>query len=162
MAAMLPRVTASPAPVFRRVNQIGSHWIALDIAQDGEKMAIVLDGKALESSLVKMSVSHRIVSMFPSLGVGQCQPAEKAGQFTVSFRPEDHVPMVGHHDPVEDANGRPFMGQRQNLLERQEILILLEQPQAAIGAVQDVIDDSAGGNACNAWHEESIMAKGEM
>ena len=76
-------------------------------------------------------MSHGVMSMLPSLGMGQRQPAKKAGKLSILFRPEDHVPMVGHQHPVEDADRRPFVGEGKNLLEGEEILILLEQPEPA-------------------------------
>jgi hypothetical protein len=119
-------------------------------------MPIVLDGKALESALIEMPVSHGVVGVFPALGVGQRQPAKKAGQFPPPLWPEDHVQVVGHHDPVEDADRQPLVGQRQDFLEGEEILILLEQPQPAVGTVEHVIDQSSRGDAGNTRHPPRI------
>jgi hypothetical protein len=122
-------------------------------------MPIVLDGKALEPTLIEMPMSHRVVGVLPSLRVGQRQPAEKAGQFAVPLWPEYHVPVVGHHEPVKDADRLPFVGQRHHLFKGEEILVLLEQPQPAVGAVQDMIDQSSRSDTGDARHWGSITAK---
>lgn len=36
------------------------------------------------------------------------------------------------------------MGQLQNPLEGEEVIIIFEEPQAAVGAIQNVIDQAAG------------------
>jgi len=64
--------------------------------------------------------------------------------------------VVGHQAPVQDADGDALVGQEQDLFEGQIVAVLLEQPQAAVGAVEHVIDDSAGGFTGESGHAERI------
>ena len=71
VAAMLPGETASPSPLLGPLHQVRPQRVPLDVSQCDQKMPIVLDGKALEPTLVEMPMSHRVVGVFPSLSVGQ-------------------------------------------------------------------------------------------
>ena len=48
------------------------------------------------------------------------------------------------------------MSLKQNLIERQEIIFLAEQAQPAIGAIEHVIDETAGSNASRTGHVQSL------
>jgi len=67
---MLPGKAASPSPLFGPLHQLRSQRVPLDVSQCDQKMPIVLDGKALEPTLVQMPMSHRVVGILPALGVG--------------------------------------------------------------------------------------------
>ncbi len=108
-------------------------------------MFILLDRETFESALIQMAVPDGRVRVFPTLGVRQRQPLHERGQLAVLLRPEDQVPMIGHNAPVENADGHSAMRKEQHTFEREEIIVFFEQPQAAVGSIQDVIDQSAGG-----------------
>jgi hypothetical protein len=86
-AAVCGWFTNSSQPRGRSIGQAESSG-ASAWPQYDQKMPIVLDGKALEPTLVEMPMSHRVVGVFPTLGVGQRQPAEEAGQFRIPLWPE--------------------------------------------------------------------------
>ena len=76
----------------------------------------------------------------------------------VGIGPEEHVPVVAHdaiaakpHAGAGDAFG-------EDVFEGNEIEILFEDSQAAVGAVYDVICDSPFGYAFESWHKGIIQA----
>src|SRR5208337_5229294 len=55
---MIPRPQAAPTPDLRSRNTPCTHGIPLDVSQNGQQMFVALHREALESSLIKMSVTH--------------------------------------------------------------------------------------------------------
>ena len=87
---------ASPTPVFRASAQPGPQGIAFRVPQDGEVMVVFLNGKRLESALVKMAATGRVAVGVPALGMRVREPAEKFGEFAVCFGPKNEMPVVRH------------------------------------------------------------------
>lgn len=54
----------------------------------------------------------------------------------------------------------PLMGLEQDIFKGEKVVLPAEQPQAAIGAVEDVIDNPAGSNAGNARHGSRLASTG--
>jgi hypothetical protein len=109
-----------------------------------------------------MAVANRVMGGLPALGVRVRELPHERRELSVGVRPEDEMPVVGHDAPAEDANWRQGVGLDQHALERQEVLWLFEEPQAAVGTVEHVIDQSAGGIACLARHAGRIPASNDM
>lgn len=108
---------------------------------------IVLHRKTLEAALVQVPMPHRRVCLLPPLRVRQRQPAHELRELALLAWEEHQVPVIGHDAPVEDADRRALVRFDEHLLEGEEIIIFLEQTQAAVGAVQDVVDNSARGRS---------------
>ena len=62
------------------------------------------------------------------------------------------MPMVGHHAPVENADGHSPMRQKQHAFKREKILVFPEKPQAPIGAIQNMINQTAGSISSRSRH----------
>jgi hypothetical protein len=66
--------------------------------------------------------------MRPSaLRVGESEPAHEAGEFVISSRPEDEVPVVGHQAPVEDADGAALVGLEEYFFEGEEVVTFISR-----------------------------------
>jgi hypothetical protein len=79
-----------------------SDGIPLNVPQHGQQMVVRLDRKRFESSLVQMPGSLRMVMGMPTHGMGVRQPPEKGRKLVFGFRPDDKVPVIGHHAIRED------------------------------------------------------------
>ena len=64
--------------------------------------------------------------------------------------------MIGHDAIAEDANGVEFERLIEDAKEGFVVAILLEERQAGAGAVESVVDVTAGGLASGAWHEDAL------
>ena len=93
-----------------------------------------------------------VVRVLPSLRVREGQPAHEVGQLPLFSRPQHEVPVVGHQAPVQDADRHPLVRLDQDALEGDKVLVLLEQPQPAVGPVEHVIHQPAGDPSCDAGH----------
>jgi hypothetical protein len=158
MLALPPHIATAPRPVLGPRHHAGTHRVALHVPQGRQQMLVLLAGYALEPALIQVPVAHRIVGLLPALGVGQCQPSHERRQFAIAPRPEDQVPMIGHQAPAQHADRQTLVGLEQHPLEGLEVRVLLEQPQPAVGAVENVIDHPAGSDACLTRHNVFIPA----
>lgn len=89
MAAVLADVASAPPPSLGAGGQPGSHRIPLDISENIQQMIIRLNREALETILIQVPVPDGSVSMLPTLGVGQGQPAHKLRKLPIPLGPED-------------------------------------------------------------------------
>ena len=89
-----------------------------------------------------MPAAGRVVMTVPTLSMGDGQPTEEFGHLPVvsPFRPDDHVPVVGHHGITENSQRFPRVRLVQDSLERHVVFVLLKQRHPRIGAVQHMVD----------------------
>src|SRR5436853_5706087 len=82
------------------------------------------------------------ISMAP-LGVRQGQPADKGRQGVVLLGPEDQVPMVRHHTIEKESHGMLRLRIAQGSQKRAIVSCVAENLGAAVGAVENVINQPA-------------------
>ena len=152
VGAIEPDERAAPAPVLRPLGERWPHGVALDVAQHRQQMPVLLNWKALEPSLIQMPMPHSGVCVLPTLGVRERQPSHEGGQLAIFLRPQHQMKMIGHQAPGEDADRHALVCLGKHLFESDVILVLLEQPQSAIGAIEHVIDQSARSFSGDAGH----------
>ena len=69
-AALRPSMEASPWPVFRTPDKIGSQRVPLHVPADRQEMLVVLDGERLEPPLIDVAAARAVTMRVPSLRVG--------------------------------------------------------------------------------------------
>ena len=86
------------------------------------------DGKAFEAPLINVPHAGRAVMRMPALGMREGEPAKEVGDLLVLplARPDDEVPMVGHHGVGEDAQRHAVEGFDDQVVEGGETCILLK------------------------------------
>lgn len=153
---------AGPPPVLGPLDQVGPQGVPLDVAADGQKMLVALDGEGFETPLVEMA-GGMIVGV-PAHRVGVGEPADKGGQLAVGPRPEDHVPVIGHQAVGQQADGLSLPGLGQHAFEGRVVLRLLQQRQPGHRPIEDVINQTARSNAGLSRHgrEDSIVDDGSQ
>ena len=105
-------------------------------------MIVILDGKSLESALVEMAGSRRMVMRVPAHRVRVRDATQKRGQLAVLHRPQHEMPMIGHHAIGQNFHGELLVRFADHPLERLVVRVLLKQRQAGDGAIQRVVDQS--------------------
>jgi hypothetical protein len=78
---------------------LGTQGVAFNVTASDKKVIVILDGEALETTLIHMTHSGRVVvSMIPHR-VCHPHPFAKTPHFTIDKRSKNQVPM-GCHDLV--------------------------------------------------------------
>jgi len=135
----IPAIETAPAPVFGPLHQLRSQSIAFHITAQSQKVVILLHGKRLESTLVKVTGPGRLAMRVPALCVSQRQPANKTRQFTVFLRPHNQVPVISH----QTIRKQPCSGASDSFLKHPfkcgEVLILRKNRHPGVCAVQHMI-----------------------
>ena len=81
-----------------------------------------------------MAGPHGLVRDLPACCVQQTQVSKEPRQIAVFARMSDEVPVIAHQAPAQQRQRMPLLRREQRTLESREVRLLLEQPQAAIGA----------------------------
>jgi hypothetical protein len=89
---MISRPQAAPTSVLRSRYAPCTHGIPLDVAQNGQQMFVALHREALESTLIKMSVTHGPMRDPPAHRMRVPQPTEEGRDLAVGLRPDNKVP----------------------------------------------------------------------
>src|SRR5258708_38930028 len=75
---------AGPAPVLRSLDQVGAERVAFNVTHDSEEMRILLHGETLETPLIEMATTQRMVMRVPAHRMGVRQPLHEGSQFAVT------------------------------------------------------------------------------
>ena len=139
----------TPTPVFRSLHQIGSQSIAFDIPAQGQKVIIIMHGKRLEASLIKISRAGRFAMSVPSLRLSQRQPADKPRQIIIFLRPHDQMPVISHQAIGQQPCSRPSHRFLKHGFECDEIFILRKDRAPRVRTVQNMINPTTW--SCSFW-----------
>ncbi len=106
-------------------------------------MVITLYREALESSLIKRSVTHNTMRNAPSHCMRVREPPKKVRHLNVLLRPDDDVPMIGQDAIRQDADCLPLMCLDHDALKRLKVILLSEHVHLPGRSVVDVINKPA-------------------
>ena len=115
-------------------------------------MLVALDREALEAPLVEMPLPDRPMRNAPPHRVDVGQPAEIGRHLIVTLRPDGEMPVIRQHALSEDADRVASVGLDHHALEGGEVGPLAEEAHPTDGAVEHMVDESAGGIACGSGH----------
>ena len=136
-------VQAAPWPVFGSLDQVCPQGVPLDVATGREQVLVALHRERLETALVDVPAAPAVAVRVPALRVGQRQPADKPREFAVPARPDDQMPVVGHHAIGQQPCPLALDSLLQNPLKGLVVTVVLEDGHAGVGTIEDVIDQSA-------------------
>ena len=105
-----PACQTRPRPCFGLRHQVGTRWVAFDVAADAEEMFVLLNGEGLEAPLVERPGAAGVVVGVPAHGMRQGQPVQEVGQVAVVVRPEDEMEVVGHEAIGQQPHGPCILG----------------------------------------------------
>ena len=86
----------TPLPVFRKLNEVGSHGIPFDVSHHRQQMSVGLDRKRFETPLIQMSGTAGLAMSVPTHRVHNRQATEELAHLIAGFRSDDKVPVIGH------------------------------------------------------------------
>ena len=75
----------------------------------------------------------------PTLRVGEGQPAGKAGEVALFARPNDQMPMVGHHAIREQTHAGPLDRFFEDRLESCVVYVVVKNRHPRIGTVENMV-----------------------
>src|SRR5437764_2318890 len=151
-----PRVQAAPSPILRALHKSRAQRISLGVTQHPFQMLVALHEKILEASLVDVPAADEVVRRLPARRVSQAQVSEELRELAVFLGPDNEMPVIAHDVPGEQTRVKTLIRLQQHSIKRLEILLLLKQPQPAVGAVENMIDVSARSDAGDSGHAGRI------
>jgi hypothetical protein len=128
----------------------GNAPAALDVAQHGQEVIVLLGGEGAEAALG--DVAAAVVVLVVAADVGGQQPHHVVAQVAVGARPEDQVEVIRQQAVGEEADRGALAGLAQQVDEGGEVAVLVEEGAAAVAPVEDVVTVAALGSAGVAWH----------
>ena len=89
----------------------------------------------------------------PAPSVGVCDPTHKLYHVSILFRVEYQVPVIRHDAVGKDTHIGAFLSLLQDCFEELVVIARIKNSDAGVGAVDDVVDIPADGDAFCARHE---------
>src|SRR5438552_13332207 len=90
----------------------------------------------------------------PALRVRHRQQAKILRQLSITLRPNDQMPVIGHEAVAQQPHRHPPRHVREDFLEGEIIAGFFEDDAASDGAVENMIRVPAGGNSRSPRHGE--------
>ena len=149
---MKPRPKTSPAPILCVLGQLRAFGVPFDIATDGVKVIVLLDGKRFVGSLVQVPKANAPAKESPATNVRGGEPLHEIAQLAVLARPENQMPMIGHQAPSKNSHRDFFLRLVHDSQKCEVVEIGFENRFAIVAPVEDMKDGSAGCDSCCAWH----------
>ena len=141
---------AGPGPLGTALDQPGPDGVAEDVAEYGEEMAVLLNGKTLEAALPDMAVAA-VMPMVAAHVAGQ-PPLHEGTQRRLGDRPQDEMKMIGHQAEAEQLDGKLGLGRGEQLEEGGIVAVLVEDGGAAVATIEDVVGVAGPVTAGDARH----------
>jgi hypothetical protein len=118
----------------------GAQWVCLDVPEDDEQVQVILNDRALESTLPNMS--RCLIPFVVSPRVRHCQRLDDTADRLAHLRPQQKVKVVGHQAVPEELERVALFGGGDGLDEDDVILLIGENGGAVVAAVNRVIDQT--------------------
>ena len=141
---------AGPGPVHGLCDESRTNGIPEYIAEDGEEMAVSLNGKTLEAALPDMAMAA-VMGVVAADMTGH--PLLHEGAECVEGRRGHHeVKMIGHQAEAEDLERMPGFGRAEQLQEGGIVGVLVKDGCPTIATVEHMVGMAGGLSTRNARH----------
>ncbi len=158
-AALCSSPQAAPSPVFRLSDQLCSQGIAFHIPCNRQEMLIRLNGKGSEAALIDRARPSCPMVGMPTLRMGDSDPPEDLGEFSVPAWPEQQMPVSGHEAIGNDADASIGVGLGQDLFKTGVVSGCLKQGEPAHPTVQNMVGKVASGKTWTTGHRKSCSGR---
>ncbi len=128
----------TPLPVFRKLNEVGSHGIPFDVSHHRQQMSVGLDRKRFETPLIQMSGTAGLAMSVPTHRVHNRQATEELAHLIAGFRSDDKVPVIGHRHHGINWQRHDFPCLCDHMHERSVVFRLFKNRQPSHRSVQNV------------------------
>ncbi len=122
-------------------------------------MFVALHREAVESSLIKMSVTHSPMRDPPAHRMRLRQPTEEGRDLAVCLRPDNKVPMVRHDTVGQDGDRVSLVRLDHDPLKRLEVGVLAKEVHPADRSVQHMVHLPARCFSRCSWHGQETYQK---
>src|SRR5271166_4895526 len=147
---------AAPPPSLGPLDQPRAEGIAFDVPAHCQEMAVILNRKGFEPTLIQVASTGRMAMGMPPLRVGHGEPAHELRQVPVLSRPDHQMKMVGHHAIGQQPHVIPRHRLADCPLEGRVIVLVTEDRQPRIGAIQRVVNQPSLGSSRWSTHAVSL------
>ena len=149
-------ISRTPLPVFRKLNQICTHWISLHVPHHRQQVPVCLDGKRFEASLIKMSRATGCVMSMPTHRVHYGEATEELADLIAGFGPDYEMPVIGHCHHGINRQRHDFPRFLHNTHERGIIFRLFKNREPSHRSIQNVENFTSRTNAFRACHAGTL------
>jgi len=119
-------------------------------------MAVVLNRKTLEPSLIDVSLTGRVVVGVITHRMRDGDPAQEFAHLAVAIGPEHQMPMVGHQNVTVQFDVAALPTFREDAFEGFKVGVFAKDAQAGIAAIENVVNAAGLVGANDAWHAGSL------
>lgn len=139
-----------PRPLGRRLHELRPNGVARDIAQHGEQVGILLNGKTFEAAWPDRAMT----SVMPMLAahVARHPPLHERTECTLRGGLHDKMNMVRYETEAPDADRILGDGHLQQSQKRSVVAILMKDDGSTVPTIQDMIGRASDLAARNARH----------
>ncbi len=153
-----PERQARPGPLLGPGYQASSYRVALHVAQHGEQVVVLRDGKGFEPALPDVAAAP--VAAAVAVHVGGQQPLHPGTQVVVAAGPEDEVEVVGHQAKADQPHRDAGAGLAEEADEAVVVVGVVEDPGAAVAAVEGVVAVAAHRGSRGSGHGRIVAVGG--
>jgi|GEM_PF-6017564 len=149
-------MSGTPLPVFRKLNEICTHWISLHVPHHRQQIPVRLNRKRFETPLIQMPRATRFVVSMPTHSMHHSEATEKLTHLIVGLGPDNKVPVIRHCHHRINRQPHGFPRFFHNSHERSVIFRLFKDREPSHRSIQNVEDFTCRTNAFRAWHHRSL------
>ena len=137
LTVLFHHADARPRPVFCTFYQTGAKRIPLDVAQDGQQMVILFDGKGFKASLPY--VAARFVVLVIAANVRRQKPLHPSAEISVRVGPKSQVKVIGNHAVTQHSHRNAPACAPDQLHKRVVVSIFPKYFLLGVAAIDDVV-----------------------
>ena len=104
LSAPPPGIQPAPWPILRTEDQTGPGGVGFDISADVEEVAFLLNGEALEATLIKVPAAAGVIVGVVATHVSYAYPTHESAERIVGSRANHQMPVVAHQTVGEQIN----------------------------------------------------------
>ena len=136
-----PRATVPP--ILCSFPKVGTDGIPFDRPENRREMVVLLDGKRLKSTLVKMPGPFSVIVSMPAHDMGVCQPSKELRELLVIRWPNDEMPVIEHQTRAQKRHRKPAVSSDEHQFKRLIVLKFFQQRRPYHGSIKHMEASSA-------------------
>ena len=142
-----------PRPLRDRLHELRTNGVAQNIAQHGEQVSILLNGKTFEAALPDMAMTP--VMPMIAAHVTRHPPLHERTEGNLRGGLHDKMKMVRHETEAQDVDWKLGFGRLQQCEERHVVGIFVKYDRAAVAPIEYMVGMSSELSTVNARHGAS-------
>lgn len=153
--AQMGESQARPGPVDGVLDQPRADWIAEDVAEDREEMAVLLNWETFEAALPHMPMA--LVMAMVAANMAGHPPLHERAKGDVGGWLHDEVEMIGHEADAEEFDGVFGFRRGQQVEKGGVVAVLVEDRRAAVPTIEHMVGVPGDLSARNPRHRKPTV-----